>query len=113
MNIANASLYSIRTNCNVFSIDSRRLSNGNKYSLEDEDGIQEEPFVSMTVERDNNGYPKFELNGKDHEEEVIYRSDFYGKVLTSMGLKRYIDLPQETAKLDNLLGQIGAMTTDT
>ena len=34
VNIANASLYSIRNNCNVFSIDSRRLADGKKYSLD-------------------------------------------------------------------------------
>ena len=55
---------------------------------------------------------KFELNGKDHEEEVIYRSDFYGQVLADMGLKRYVDIPAETAKLDSMLTQIGALVTD-
>ena len=29
-----------------------------------------------------------------------------------MGLKRYIDLPAETAKVDNCLTRIGAMATD-
>ena len=122
VNIANASLYSIRANCNVFSIDSRRLSSNfpadrkkKEFSLDaddDEEDRKEQPFVSMTVERDSFGRLTLALAGTDHEEEVIYRSDFYGKVLTGMGLKRYIDLPQETAKLDNLLNQIGAMSTD-
>ena len=30
-----------------------------------------------------------------------------------MGLKKYIDIPEETAKLDTCLTQIGAMATDT
>ena len=74
--------------------------------------MKEQPFVSMTVERDSSGSPCL-TNITDHEEEVIYRADFYGNVLTNMGLKRYVDLPQETAKLDNMLSQIGAMATDT
>lgn len=37
-----------------------------------------------------------DLSSKDYEEEVIYREDFYGKVLNDMGLKRYIDIPEET-----------------
>ena len=49
------------------------------------------------------GNATLDLMGKDFEEEVIYRSDFYGQVLTDMGLKRYVDIPQETAKLDNML----------
>lgn len=93
VNIANASLYSIRTNCNVFSVDSRRLSGGKQFTLDD-DEFSEPPFVSMTVERDSSGFPVLALAGLDHEEEVIYRSDFYGKVLMSMGLKRYIDIPE-------------------
>ena len=44
-----------------------------------------------------------EVTGTDFEEEVIYRSDFYGQVLADMGLKRYVDIPEETAKLDNML----------
>ena len=95
----------------MFSIDSRRLSSSigdgkKQFTLDDDDdeeGLMEQPFVSMTVERDSFGRPTLALAGSDPEEEVIYRSDFYGKVLTSMGLKRYIDLPQETAKLDNML----------
>ena len=46
----------------------------------------------MTVERDSSGSPCL-TNITDHEEEVIYRADFYGNVLTNMGLKRYVDLP--------------------
>ena len=70
------------------------------------------PFTSLTVERDAQGRPQLEIGKKDFEEEVIYRSHFYDKVLTDMGLKRYIDLPQETAKLDSILTQIGALVTD-
>ena len=29
-----------------------------------------------------------------------------------MGLKRYVDIPAETAKLDSMLTQIGALVTD-
>ena len=66
----------------------------------------------MTEERDTYGNSALDFVGMDYEQEVIYRSDFYGKVLTDMGLKRYIDIPQETAKLDNMLNTIGALTTD-
>ena len=64
VNIANASLYSLRNNCNVFNVDSRRLTDGKKpvavaqtnqqYSLavDDDEYAPEPPFVSMTVERD-------------------------------------------------------------
>ena len=45
--------------------------------------------------------------------EVIYRSDFFGQVLSDIGLKKYIDIPEETAKLENCLTKIGAMATDT
>lgn len=57
----------------------------------------------MTVERDEYGNAHKDVIGSDYEEEVIFRSDFYGRVLTGMGLKRYVDIPQETAKLDNML----------
>ena len=53
-----------------------------------------------------------DLIGKDFEEEVIYRADFYSQVLKDMGLKRYIDIPEETAKLDSMLTKIGALVTD-
>ena len=66
----------------------------------------------MTVERDFYGNALQEVIGSDFEEEVIFRSDFYGRVLADMGLKRYVDIPQETAKLDNMLTQIGALVTD-
>ena len=44
----------------------------------DDDEFSEPPFVSMTVERDEYGYQALNLEGRDSEEEVIYRSDFYG-----------------------------------
>lgn len=78
----------------------------------DDDDEQDLPFVSMTEERDAYGNLTFDNVGKDFEQEVIYRSDFYGRVLTDMGLKRYIDLPEETAKLDNMLNTIGALASD-
>ena len=43
------------------------------------------------------------MTGTDFEEEVIYRSDFYEQILADIGLKRYVDVPEETAKLDNVL----------
>ena len=43
---------------------------------------------------------------------MIYRSDFYGTVLADMNLKRFIDIPAETDKLDNMLTSIGAMKID-
>lgn len=124
VNIANASLYSIRNQCNVFNVDSRRLTDGRSktvartnsqpFSLaaDDDEGAPEPPFLSMTVERDFYGNALQEVIGSDFEEEVIFRSDFYGRVLADMGLKRYVDIPQETAKLDNMLTQIGALVTD-
>ena len=54
-----------------------------------------------------------DLSNKDYEEEVIYRTDLYGKVLNDMGLKSYVDIPQETAKLDTCLDVIGALAVDT
>ena len=61
---ANASLYSIRNNCNVFNVDSRRLTDDKKpvavtqanqqdsVAVDDDEYAPEPPFVSMTVERD-------------------------------------------------------------
>ena len=61
---ANASLYSIRNNCNVFNVDSRRLTDDKQpvavtqanqqdsLAVDDEEYAPEPPFVSMTVERD-------------------------------------------------------------
>ena len=98
VNTANASLYSIRHQCTVFNVDGRRLSDGRSNTLSDSDL----PFVSLTEERDDFGRPTFNSD-KDHEEEVILRQDFFGKVLTDMGLKRYVEIPEETQKMDNCL----------
>ena len=92
-------------------MEKKRLSDGKNYSLDDDS--LEPPFVSLTIERDQNGQPVVDIDDKDQDEEVIYRSDFYGKVLMDMGLKKYIDLPEETAKLDACLQTIGAMASDT
>ena len=73
--IANENLYSIRTNCAVYSIDARRLTEeGKRFSVADDDkaatgGILEalQPFISLTVERDSSGRPTLaRLVDKDH-----------------------------------------------
>ena len=33
------------------------------------------------------------------EVEVIYRDDFFKKVLNDMGLKKYVEIPEETEKI--------------
>ena len=45
------------------------------------------------------------------EIEVILHSDFYEKMLKMMGLKKYVDIPEEAAKLDEMLTKIGALYT--
>lgn len=56
VNIANASLYSIRNRCSVFNIDSRRLvdenhkAGGTGLPLDsNSDGDEEEPYTSLTL----------------------------------------------------------------
>ena len=71
------------------------------------------PFTSLTSERDEYGRLKEDLLNKDFEEEVIYRDDFFKTVLTDLGLKKYTDVPEETAKLENCLTLIGAISADT
>ena len=46
----------------------------------------------------------------DYEIEVILKKDFYELVLQGMGLKKYINVPEEIKKLDSLLESIGALT---
>ena len=46
----------------------------------------------------------------DYEIEVITKKDFYELVLQGMGLKKYINVPDEIRKLDSLLESIGAFT---
>ena len=43
------------------------------------------------------------------EEEVIFNDNFYGVVLTDMGLKRFTDIPEESEKLQETLKRIGAL----
>ena len=50
VNIANASLYSIRHQCNVFNIDGRRLADTRAYSLDEDE--KDEPFVSLHIDKD-------------------------------------------------------------
>ena len=56
---------------------------------------------------------KEDLLNKDFEEEVIYKDHFFKTVLTDLGLKKYTDIPEETAKLENCLTLIGAVSADT
>ena len=56
---------------------------------------------------------KTQIDSQDFEVDVIYRSDFFGKVLNDIGLRKYIDIPNEMSKLETCLTKIGAMTTDT
>ena len=43
---------------------------------------------------------------------MIIRADFYTKVLQKLGLQRYLDVPDEAARLDNFLRKIGALAAD-
>ena len=45
------------------------------------------------------------------EVELILNEDFYGKVLKDMGLKRYVDIPEEAQKLNQMLIEIGALSS--
>ena len=94
-NMANTSLYSIRNQCEVYNVDNRRLSKPVS------DG-SEPKFVSLT-----------QIDSQDFEVEVIYHSDFFSKVLSDIGLKKYIDIPEDMSKLETCLTKIGAMCTDT
>ena len=47
------------------------------------------------------------------EVEVIFRDDFFKLVLADMGLKKYIELPEESEKLSQCLERIGATASDT
>ena len=40
---------------------------------------------------------------QNREIEVILHADFYEKMLKMMGLKKYVDIPEEAAKLDEML----------
>ena len=42
-------------------------------------------------------------NQQNREIEVILHADFYEKMLKIMGLKKYVDIPEEAAKLDEML----------
>ena len=98
-NIANASLYSVRNNCQVYSTQVSALTPCNK----------ERTFKSLTLRDVNEKQDgKWSDNG---EIEVILHSDFYEKMLKMMGLKKYVDIPEEADKLDDMLTKIGALFT--
>ena len=44
------------------------------------------------------------------ETEIILLSDFYSIVLADLGLKKFTDIADESAKIDKLLSEIGALT---
>lgn len=116
VNIANASLYSIRSQCSVFNIDQRRLIDQSAQiglPLDTgSDGDDETPFNSLTLQRDSDGNVMIDFSGSAKEEEIIRWKDLYGEALYDMGLKKYIDIPEEQAKLDDCLKQIGALRVD-
>lgn len=99
VNIANASLYSIRNQCSVFNIDSRRLvDQDQKVGLPLDTGSDfgdDIPYNSMTLARDAQGNPLIDFSSSAKEEEIIRWKDFYGEALYDMGLKKYIDIPEE------------------
>ena len=99
-NIANASLFSIRNQCQIYSSQSKFLTPFNK----------QETFVPLSTMRDSQGNPIPDLN-RSNEVEIILNDDFYGKVLKDMGLKRYVDIPEEAQKLEQMLIEIGALAT--
>jgi len=76
VDIANASLFSIRNQCSVYNIDSRRLLDGRSHVLDD-DEEEEAPFVSLSLARDALGRTTLDLTGTVNEEEVIHYTDFY------------------------------------
>jgi len=66
----------------------------------------ENPHTSFTALNDADGNRTIT---DDHEVEVILRKDFFELVLRGMGLKKYIEVPMESQKLETLLKSIGAM----
>ena len=56
----------------------------------------EPPYISYTFRKDPFGRvePK-DLLKAENEVEILLLKDFYGKVLTDMGLKRYVDIKEE------------------
>ena len=100
-NIANASLFSIRNQCQIYSSQQKYLTPFNKT----------ETFVSLAKMRDPSGEVVPDPNPGSAEVEIILNDDFYGKVLKDMGLKRYVDIPEEAAKLEQMLIAIGALAS--
>ena len=98
-NIANASLYSIRNQVQVYSTMQKSLTPLN----------MKQTFISLTKVRDASGNVIIDKNPGKAEVEIILNDDFYGKVLKDMGLKRYVDIPEEAQKLDKMLIEIGAL----
>ena len=98
-NIANASLFSIRNRCPTYSTQLRRLKLQNT----------EETFVPLYTQRDYNGNKITDGDTSKVEVDVIKNQDFFEEVLMEMGLKRYVDLPEEAEKLEQMLEKIGAL----
>ena len=105
VSIANASLYSLRNQINVFNVDSRKLIDGHTNG-----DIEEPPFASLTEERDEQN--RIQLDPDNKEVEVIYHDDFFKLVLADMGLKKYLEIPEESEKLNQCLERIGATCSD-
>ena len=105
VSIANASLYSLRNQINVFNVDSRKLIDGHTNA-----DIEEPPFASLTEERDEQN--RIQLDPDNKEVEVIYHDDFFKLVLADMGLKKYLEIPEESEKLNQCLERIGATCSD-
>lgn len=56
---------------------------------------KKETFISLSRKRDADGNAIPEVNPGALEAEIILNEDFYGVVLTDMGLKKYVEIPEE------------------
>ena len=54
-----------------------------------------ETFISVTRKRDSDGNVAPEANPGAVEVEIIKYDDFFSVVLTDMGLKKYVEIPEE------------------
>lgn len=43
---------------------------------------------------------------------MILKQDFFSRLLKELGLKKYMEVPEEVAKIDDLLLKIGALVTE-
>lgn len=103
VNISNASLYNIRNQCPIYSVKENQLSGTHIF---DEN---EPPYTSHKLLKDPLGRVLPQQQQGENEVEILLLEDFYGKVLTDMGLKRYVDIKEEAQKLESILKEIGAM----